>query len=263
MDTYLLNHHGHDYEALISRWRKLPLHQSELSNEGDYSVLALENDAARRNRADGIYLSAGVHGDECAPVWALLEWAEENLATLVDSTIPFLIFPCLNPHGLIENQRTDHRGDDLNRIFQDAGHSLIGAWQQFIEGRKFRLTINLHEDYDARGIYLYQLPKGDFQPGEEFLESCQEIIPRDAGAKIDGSAFQNGLLTHGGDMGELVESELGGGYPEAIWLYQNQHLAANGCAQTFETPSEFALTDRVKAHRHFLEVAVSRGIEQG
>ncbi len=255
MDAYALNHRGHDYDALIARWHELPLHLTQISMEGNYPVWAVENSAAKKDQQNGIYLSAGVHGDECAPVWALLEWVEENLSLLTDSSTPFLLFPCLNPHGLVENRRNDHRGNDLNRLFQNTGHSLIGPWQKFIEGRKFRFTANLHEDYDARGIYLYQLPKGDIRPGDEILTKCAKIIPRDTRSDVEGVPFKNGLLTRSGDLSRVVEAELGGGYPEAIWLYQH-HLSDSACAHTFETPSEFSLTERVNTHRRFLECGI-------
>lgn len=252
MDPYLLNHRGHDYETLMKRWRKIQLHQTELSIEGGFPVLLFENEAGRNREENGLYLSAGVHGDECAPVWALLEWTEKNSTLLSESDLPLTVFPCLNPHGLTENRRYDQRDQDLNRLFQDAAHSLIGPWQQFMEGRKFRLAANLHEDYDSCGIYLYQLPSGKFQPGEQILMGCQNIIPREVRSIVDGSPFKNGLATRSGDMRALVESRLDGGYPEAIWLYLH-HLSEGGCALTFETPSEFSLTDRVKAHSRFLD----------
>ncbi len=61
------------------------------------------------------YLSAGIHGDECAPIWALLQWAEN--ASEAELAQPLLIFPCLNPQILshrstktvVEQSHSNHR----------------------------------------------------------------------------------------------------------------------------------------------------------
>ncbi len=255
-DSSLLQHTGHDYDALLAGWEKLSRNCVELTRVEGYPVITLQNKAAAGDPSDGVYISAGVHGDECAPVWALLEWAQENLDTF---DRPLTLFPCLNPVGLIENTRRDQNGDDLNRMFEAAEHPVIGAWQESLGTQKFRLAINLHEDYDARGIYLYELPVGEFTPGDSLLSSCETIIPRDIRDEIDGSPFSNGLLSRGETVEELesiVEEELGGGYPEAIWLSLHHLDKENGCALTFETPSEFSLTDRIRTHRKFIDAAI-------
>src|ERR1700722_15343749 len=109
-------HRVHHYESLVRQWAKFG-RQERLpwkcfATVGEHPVYFLES----RNAADAreaIYLSAGLHGDEPAPPWALLEWAQENTAQLHER--PFLIFPCLNPYGLVNNMRRDERGVDLNR----------------------------------------------------------------------------------------------------------------------------------------------------
>lgn len=248
------SHSGHDYEVLRRRW-EIVGERGELSLKvfcevGGYPVLVLENARAAAGESGGLYISAGVHGDECAPVWALLQWAESDPS--IFRTAPLVIFPCLNPHGLVENTRRDHRGIDLNRCFEDTDDPLIRAWQTFLEGRHFEVAVNLHEDYDAGGIYLYELARGD-SPGNKLLEACEELIPREMASKVDGSDFHNGLLSHSGDLQKLVEEELGGGYPEAILLFLK--YAENSF--TFETPSEFDLLVRIQTQEVFI-AAVSR-----
>ena len=94
----MLEHSGHDYEKLLARWKSLTQRIgwkcSLLSEESALPVLVIQNEAAAEARGGGHYLSAGVHGDECAPVWGLLEWAEAHLANMKSS--PVVIFPCLN-----------------------------------------------------------------------------------------------------------------------------------------------------------------------
>ncbi|MEQ1839058.1 MAG: M14 family metallocarboxypeptidase [Verrucomicrobiales bacterium] len=248
----MLPHSGHDYTLLIRRWKAVAERagvELRLLNEaGGYPVFVVENEQAAAREPGGIYLSAGVHGDECAPVWALLQWMESDPEIL--RRLPVVIFPCINPSGFVENTRRDREGIDLNRCFENSAHPVIGSWHTFMEGRQFDLALNLHEDYDAGGIYLYELAREDSK-GNELLSACEKIIPRETASTVDGSDFNHGLLTRSGDLERLVEEELGGGYPEAILLF----LRYSRNSYTFETPSEFDLIRRIEAHEAFLEAA--------
>ncbi|MEO0414298.1 MAG: M14 family metallocarboxypeptidase [Verrucomicrobiota bacterium] len=247
------SHSSHDYTELVARWRDLGESvgcPALTLIEGDgRPVLYLERESKTQ---PAIYLSAGVHGDECAPVWALLQWAEANRKWLQEN--PFLIFPCLNPHGLIENTRTDQNGRDLNRCFDDADVPIISAWQRLVRNKVFSQCLNLHEDYDARGIYLYEIAE-EVGGGQQILASCQHIIDCDRRAEIDGHPFIDGLATHeSGTLEQVIEEELGGGYPEAIFLA----LHHSSACYTFETPSELDISARVSAHRAALDSAIHR-----
>jgi succinylglutamate desuccinylase len=107
----------------------------------------------------GVYLSAGIHGDEAAATEGLYGWAEIHAAILPE--LPVMIFPCLNPWGLLSNRRTDSENRDLNRSYHLNELPRIRAQKDLIQRQSFRLTMCLHEDYDARGVYLYEacLPK--------------------------------------------------------------------------------------------------------
>ena len=221
-----------------------------LAEHGDYPVLGFRSQTDWDDDA-GLYLSAGVHGDEPAGVWGLLEWAEENVALLSGRSV--LVLPCFNPWGLVENRRSDHEGRDLNRLFKETSLPLFKAWRKFVGRRKFQLALNLHEDYDAQGIYIYELGRRGCDFGGPILALCESIIPVQPGTEIDGSPFKDGVLARKQDFGRIVDKKLeGGGVPEAIFLRMK-------CAQvalTFETPSEFSLYHRVRAQRRFVEAAV-------
>ncbi len=257
---FLSQHSAHDFDAAMLRWEKVAtaanLRKTVLSeDEGGFPVIAFET-STPTNAATGLYLCAGVHGDEPAGVWALLEWAEENIDALLNS-IGAVIFPCFNPSGLVANTRHDFANRDLNRLFQDPELPLINAWHEFMAGREFRLALHFHEDYDARGVYMYELSDEDEPFGERVMKGVESIIPREVRVEIDGSEFENAILTgRRDDIVGRVEEQLGGGYPEAIYVF----LKYAHCAITFETPSEFSLWERVQAQRHFIEEAVAAGL---
>ncbi len=244
--TLLPCHRSHDAGHILSRWRKVArrhgLVLETLYQQADWPILML---TTRRPHADlPLYLSAGVHGDEPAGVAGLLAWAEST--EKLPSAGGLVIFPLLNPWGLVHNSRLDERGVDLNRNFQNTRHPLIKAWRRAVKGLTFAKALCLHEDYDAQGVYCYELSRDRKSwRSEAWLHHVEGILPRDPRAKIDGNRFHRGIL-------QRVTAPEIAGEPEAVTLF-NDHGAHT---VTFETPSEFALTDRVAAHRAFLDIAV-------
>lgn len=255
-------HSGHDYELLCHRWQALATDRgwncSVLVEVGAYPILQIENALRIGERTSQAlpgdpparYFSAGVHGDECAAVWGLLFWAEQHAERL--SEHPFLIFPCFNPYGLVHNTRHDQDGVDLNRMFHDPTHPVIGRWHAALAGHCFDRSIHLHEDYDATGIYLYELSR-DSSLGEALIRSCEDIIPRERDGLVDGREFTSAVRCAGeAEVHMIVHEELRGGMPEAIYLFLN-HSASSF---TFESPSEFDLVRRIEVQRRFLDVVM-------
>jgi murein peptide amidase A len=250
-----LSHSGHDFKRLAQRWRELAASQkwtcSILAEAGGFPILQIQHVPEPETRVSRpVYFSAGVHGDECAAVWGLLFWAEQQAARL--SGQPFLIFPCFNPYGLVHNTRVDQDGVDLNRIFHEETHPVMGRWQAELAGRRFERSVHLHEDYDATGIYLYELSR-ELSQGDSLIRKCEDIIPRERDGLVDGREFVSAVRCAGeAEVYRIVEEELGGGMPEAIYLFLNQA----GASFTFESPSEFDLGRRIEVHRRFLDAVM-------
>lgn len=80
-----------------------------------------------------VFIVAGIHGDEiAAPVNAYL--FAKNLCNIVDDTYfklrsscNFYIIPCVNGYGMINNQRDNGNGVDINRNFPIAAWTEDGA----------------------------------------------------------------------------------------------------------------------------------------
>ena len=233
MDTSLF--HCHDYRLLVRRWRRVAraagLKMTAFAQAGGYDVFMI---AARRSIEGGVYLSAGIHGDEPAGTEALVRWAEANTEIL--RRLPCLIFPCLNPWGLVNNARNDAEGRDLNRTFQHDHVPHIQALKAFIKPHRFALALSLHEDYDAHGLYIYELERSAPFWGEELVEFARPLMPIEGRVMIDGRRISKaGLLRRKVDIRKLPA------IPEAVYLHHH-HTERSF---TFETPSEFALGQRV------------------
>ena len=194
--------------------------------------------------APSIYLSAGIHGDEAAATEGLVEWAQANTDAL--RLLNVLIFPCLNPWGLVNNSRRDPDGRDLNRSFHTSAVPQIAAQMQWLTGCAFDLALNLHEDYDAIGLYIYELQRVKPYWAELLLEAAAKYIPPDPRKKIEGRAARAGVVRR------TITPDLMPEWPEAFVLYFQNAVRIF----TVETPSEFHLDDRVNAQIAMISKAV-------
>ena len=245
-------HRAHDYALLAQRWAALAkrtgLRWRRFATAGKWPLFFAESRAARNDARPTIYLSSGVHGDEAAAPWGLLAWAEDNAARL--KTHRFLIFPCLNPHGITMNTRVDQRGVDINRTFHLGDDPLITAWRAVVRGRPPALALCLHEDYDAQGCYVYELRNAPGKVGPTALRACASIIPRDRRKMIDGRNVRQGHFLRRGKFTPKGAA----GLPEAVALH---HLGSR-VTLNFESPSEYSLLDRIAVQQQFIATVLRR-----
>jgi protein MpaA len=242
-------HDSHNYRLLAARWRalakRLNLQLHTLTEVQGVKIHWLETKAGTAEKT--VYLSSGVHGDEVGAAWGLLIWAEENEALLRKHR--FLIFPCLNPYGLMGNTRADHRGADLNRRFHVEDDDICGPWRKLMVGRPLHLALCLHEDYDGQGCYVYEVGMHREALSHDLMGKIR-ALPIDPRTRIDSSRAVNGVIRR-----KKIPLHLPG-LPEAIVLQQ----IGCGVTWTFETPSEFSLDDRVRAQVEFVNEALSATI---
>jgi len=238
----------HDYKYLIRRWRAIAaasgLTLKKYGEAGGFDLYFLRSKVMAAD-APSIYLSAGIHGDEPGATEGLLAWAEKNTALI--RRLNFLIFPCLNPWGLVCNSRLDSEGHDLNRSYHNQAIPQIAAQMELFATDKFDFAAMLHEDYDAQGVYLYEIQKVKPYWGEALIEASAKIIPGDPRKSIEGRGAKSGVIRRS------INTVLMPEWPEAFILFF-QKVAR---VFTIETPSEFCIDDRVKSHAAMLTKAVA------
>jgi hypothetical protein len=163
-----------------------------------------------------------------------------------------LIFPCLNPWGLVHNCRFDAEGNDLNRSFLREDIRQIVAHKALLAGRRFDLAIMLHEDYDGNGIYLYEIRDTKPHWGEMLVKSASRFVPVEKRSSVDGRACAGGVVRR------KITPELMREWPEAFILYFDH------CSRVFtvETPSEFSLEQRARAHSTLVRQAVKNSMAE-
>jgi murein peptide amidase A len=160
------------------------------------------------------------------------------------------VLPCLNPWGLIHNRRVDAEGRDLNRSYHLDNVPQITAHKELLTGYSFSVSMCLHEDYDAQGVYLYEVRhqgSADRPIGPELLTAAGYYVPVDLRKKIEGRKALQGSIKR------RIRRKQFPVMPEAAYLAFNhsEHTI------TFETPSEYELGARVQAHA----AAVQRAVE--
>lgn len=199
--------------------------------------------------ADGprIYLSAGIHGDEPAGPLAVMRLMESGFFR---SSIHWLLCPALNPDGLAAGSRFNGVGHDLNRDYWSRLTPEVRAHAAWLEAMPAPdLFISLHEDWETKGFYLYEINLGVDVPerAHAILDAAQPWFSPQSGVDIDGHVPRaDGWIYH---EAEADEPE---GWPEAIFL------AKRGCPLSFtlETPSHARLDHRVSAQVAAVRAAV-------
>lgn len=192
-----------------------------------------------------VYISAGIHGDEPAGPLAVRNLLTANA---LPERLDLWVCPCLNPSGFVQNRRENGEGLDLNRQYLKPGaREIISHVAWLRQQPRFDLCLCLHEDWESRGFYLYELnPDGLRSPAEEIIEDVERMCPVDHAEVIDGWPAAGGIIR------PAFQPELRPDWPEAFFLLMHK----TRLTYTFEAPSDFPLSTRV----HALEVATKSAI---
>lgn len=182
-----------------------------------------------------VYLSAGVHGDEPAPPLALARLLAEG--AFDDRAVWFLV-PLVNPGGLTQGTRENRAGVDLNRDYRHLRTPEVRAHVGWLERQPaFAVTFCLHEDWEARGFYLYELnPARRPSLAPAMLGAVGARFPIDFSPVIDGRPAEGGVIRPESDP------RLRDLWPEAIYL-RARHTTLS---YTLESPSALPLETRIE-----------------
>jgi protein MpaA len=122
--------------------------------------------------------------------------------------------------------------------------------KRLVAGRRFRFTLDLHEDVDASGYYLYELRREPPFIGERIVKAVGKVIPINGDKVIDGNrATGPGLIRREANLDSLRRRRR---WPMAYHLFLNctDHILGS------ETPVHFPLEQRARAHNVALRTAL-------
>jgi hypothetical protein len=139
-----------------------------------------------------IILSAGIHGEEPAGVYALLEFINGGIVKYLDH-FSFLILPCLNPHGFIRGVRFSRDVSDLNRSFDTESDlpeisAVKGLLRRF--PGPYRLAIDFHETHT-------HMPRGKGLPVENHPAGFYVYETNRSGRPVLGPVIIRGIRNSG------------------------------------------------------------------
>jgi len=196
-----------------------------------------------------VLISAGIHGDEPAGVETICAFLESGKYKSYTKEWDFIILPCINPYGYEYDSRENHDHKDLNRLFKLNSPPLeVKLTQSVIETSYFNLMLELHEDSDSHGYYLFQKSNKPFgiELGYKIIDSVKEIIPINLNKKIDDIPAEKGLIHRIKNIDEMVWWPMAG-YSLAM---KSDHCF------TLETPTHLPMNIRVNAHLAAMERAL-------
>jgi murein peptide amidase A len=183
-----------------------------------------------------LYLSTGIHGDEPAGPLAARQLLQEDLWP---DHVDLWLCPCLNPAGFKLNRRENAHGVDLNRDYRDPQTPETLAHSAWLHRQPpFDLCLCLHEDWEARGFYLYEL-NPDRRPSlaEAIVAGVGPICPIDPSEVIDGRPARQGIIR------PEINPQARPLWPEALFLLTQK----TRLSYTLEAPSDFPRAVRVAA----------------
>ena len=239
----------------------------------DSGVVPIYAVLTRNSRSDlpRIILSAGIHGEEPAGVYALVDFMKRDIARYL-AHFSFLVLPCLNPYGFTRGVRFGSNAADLNRSFGNgAGLPEIAAVKDLLRQfpGPYRLAIDLHETdtYMPRGkafsvenipagFYMYETTSnGRPVLGPEILEKLRtEGYAITKRRSVYGAQCRDGLITAVPPANPAYPT-----LPEfnstldwyLLKTSRTQHVIAT------ETPTAWPLKRRIAAHKKTLMVALN------
>ena len=233
--------HGHrfddrrDFSTLQAALEKLDRalwRWSIAATVNQYPIFQVESVPCTQSGPE-VLITAGVHGDEPAGVETVFSMLETRA---FPQPARYLIWPCLNPYGFMHDQRENDAGTDLNRILPNPAGTAMDIFQRTIAGRRFHICLDLHEDWEAQGFYMYE-GKSDTQwHGPGILERVSQTGAIDTETDESDIPLFPGLLQ--------VDPAWGGrGLASFLLAGHADHV------MIFETPTAWPLEQRVTALR--------------
>ena len=195
---------------------------------------------------DWILVTAGIHGDEPAGPQAVLRFLERDNHVLFQR-FNFLILPCINPHGYQHNTRENSNGTDLNRSFENDTQVEVRFVKAMLKDRRFRCSIDCHEDWEANGFYLYEARRDGPLMGEELLREVEKVGPIDRDTQGD----ENDVPLAPGHYPVPLAWGTHGLVPH-LYHFHTHH------ALNTETPTQWPLDQRVDAQLRLLDGVLER-----
>jgi protein MpaA len=170
----------------------LTVHQDSTGSRS-YALLTAVLGAGKPRKA---LITAGLHGDEPAGVEALCAFFERRLYQSWVHRWELTVLPCVNPWGYEHHRRTNQDGRDLNREFKSEHPPAEVRFVQSLDFGRYELSLDLHDDVDSSGYYLYQTIDSDEEAraSDFILARVNRVMPINRDSEIEGRPVHHGVI---------------------------------------------------------------------
>jgi hypothetical protein len=189
--------------------------------------------------------------------------------TDIHEAVQFVVFPCVNPSGFDDGTLTTRSGANLNRLFGTGSNQQeIRAIENWLAAQRMRfsMTFDLHEvrpDYvgegfveadNPRAAYLYETvtDKSD-RVGRTIIDALRPHRAVCDWPSIYGDVNDRGVISYPEGNRNPIYAK-GTSFDAFLARQYTAH------AFTFETPTEWALADRIDSHLKMLVTALRNRI---
>jgi hypothetical protein len=208
-----------------------------LGEEGEYPIYGVS--AGHAEDLPCMLIIGGTHGDEPSGVESALTFLEREAGNWI-ATMRFEVIPCLNPFCHVHDTRVNPTGVDLNWSFDRLDLPEIDIVRRLVDGRRFAAAVDLHEDWESPGFYLYELCRSGETIGHRIVDKVEQVCPINKNPVIEGDPARAGVIHPELDTVELRRR--GEAIPLNIYSAHTDHLV------TSETPTKCQMAKRVQAH---------------
>jgi predicted deacylase len=185
-----------------------------------------------------IMITAGCHGNEPAPIYALYNFLKTN-PKIRNKRI--VIVPCIVPFGFCLHIDKNINGIDINRdFFSKQPQKETNLLKQLVKKYKPTFVLNLHEDPDEKMFFLYLEGKHHRRMAEKLVSLVSKDMKFYKRKKVHNDMVINGIIEPNEPSTSFED-------------YLTKLNIPNFCV---ETPGLYPLKDRVKVHEKILKFIV-------
>ncbi|MBR9701393.1 M14 family metallocarboxypeptidase [Candidatus Pacearchaeota archaeon] len=208
--------------------------KTELILDETSKILALE---INPNQKETILMTAGCHGNEPAPVYAMGKFLEEKNFPK-DKRI--ILIPCINPIGFVSDSEFTPEKINVNRDFKENSNSKEANFlRKIVKKYNPEFVVNLHEDPDETDFYIWVEDNAYKSKAEKLIAELNVSYFKDK--DIHGNQVKDGIILDSKEHDSFED-----------YLIKN-HIP------TFctETPGEWSIEKRIKVNLDILNKIVN------
>ena len=243
-----------DYNTIVKRVEALVGRGATIGRLGEVDHLPILCVTVSQNASlPTVYINGGTHGDEPAGVEGALAFLESDWTKWLDR-LQFQVIPCLNPWGFVQNTRENAQGVDINWAFSSPGVPEVDALKRFIQDKLFSSVVDMHEDWESPGYYVYELFRGN-SLGQVITRRVADICQLNTNCVIEEENAIYGVI-HPNLETEKRREDTG----NPIVLFRRGYTDR---LVTTETPTKEPLAKRVAAQLATLDVVIGAHAKAG